>query len=248
MKKIALVILSISLFQAATAQEYSWKQFDFSLDAGFNIGATTPIGIPAQIRKIETFNPLISLSLGGNATYWINERWGVSTGIHFENKGMSNVSHVKEYKLLLETKEGKLEGLFSGEVKTVVHNGYMTVPLTANYHVSEKINLLAGFYYAYLLTPSFSGSAYNGYFRTGESGHEYNMEMTEPSNFPDTFSDALNKHDYGVSAGVEWFAFKHFFVAGKLDWGLHSIFSSDFKGIDVSLYNVFVNGSFGYKF
>jgi hypothetical protein len=248
MKIFITSILTLFLLQTAVAQEHLLGNFDFSLKAGFNIGGTAPMGIPAPIREIKSFNPLISLSLGGEVSYWLNAQWGVSTGVGFENKGMSTVARVKEYALLLKTDEGELQGLFSGEVKTGVHNGYMTIPLSVTYHTDKNINLLLGFYYAYLLTPSFTGSAYNGKFRTGNEGSEYNMEMTEPAAFPDSFSEALNKHDYGISGGIEWYAFKHFFVAGELDWGLRSIFPHSFKGIDMSMYNLYFKASFGYKF
>ncbi|MDR2813752.1 MAG: PorT family protein [Prevotellaceae bacterium] len=246
MKHAYLFLLLFLLGLSGFSQERSWGDFDFKVKAGVNIGGTAPMGIPAQIREIKSFNPLISLSMEADVVRWFGERWGISSGIRFENKGMTTVARVKEYAMRLRTEEGEISGLFTGEVETKVKNGYLNIPLALHYRLSASLNARLGGYYAYLLDPSFTGAAYAGHFRHGSPGFESNMEMTEPSYYE--FSSELSKHDFGLLGGVEWNAFRHLVVSLDLNWGLHTIFAKNFTGISFSMYNVYSNIAFGYHF
>jgi hypothetical protein len=229
------------------SREMSWRNFDFKIKAGANIGGTAPMGIPAQVREIKSFNPLISLSMEADAVWWFDERWGVSTGIRFENKGMTTLAQVKEYSMRLRAEEGggELQGLFSGEVETKVKNGYLNIPLALHYQALTTINVHLGVYYANLLDPMLTGFARDGYLRHGQPGFEENSDIIDQSY---DFSGELSKHDFGLLGGVEWSAFRHLVVSLDLNWGLRSIFAKGFNGINFPMYNIYTNMAFGYRF
>jgi hypothetical protein len=239
-------LLLLLLAPSGFSQENSWRDFDFKVKAGVNIGGAAPMGIPAQVREIKSFNPLISLSIEACAVRWLDAKWGISAGLRFENKGMTTVARVKEYALRLRTEEGELSGLFTGEVETKVKNGYLNIPIALHYRLLAPLNVRLGGYYACLLDPSLTGAARAGYFRQGNPGFESNMEMEEP--VPYEFSSELSRHDVGLLGGVEWNAFRHLVVSIDVSWGLNSIFVKDFTGVSFPMYNVYSNVAFGYHF
>ena len=245
MKHTYPFLLLLLLAQSGFSQENSWGKFDFKVKAGANIGGTAPMGIPAQVREIKSFNPLISLSMEAGVVRWLDARWGISSGIRFENKGMTTVARVKEYAMRLHLDDGEISGLFTGEVETKVKNGYLNIPLALHYRLLASLNARLGGYYAYLLDPSFTGVACAGHFRQGDPGFEHNMEMERQ---PYEFSSELSKHDFGLFGGVEWNAFRHLVVSFDLSWGLHTIFVKGFTGVSFPMYNVYSNVAFGYHF
>ncbi|GHT13231.1 membrane protein [Bacteroidia bacterium] len=233
---------------AVAQSEHSIRNFDFKIKAGSNIGGTAPMGIPAQIREIKTFNPLISLSIEANAIYWLSPKVGVFTGLRFENKGMTTQARVKEYNVRLKQDDGEVSGLFTGEVETKVKNGYLNIPLAFYFCWLSSFNVHFGGYYAYLLDPSFTGSVYDGYLRTGAVGQEYNMDMPKENPSYYDFSNELNKHDFGLHGGIEWNVTRHFLLSFDLNWSIHRIFPKSFTGMNIAMYNVYGNLAFGYKF
>ncbi|MDR0414008.1 MAG: PorT family protein [Prevotellaceae bacterium] len=229
-------------------EEISWRSFDFKIKAGINIGGTAPMGIPAPIRKINTFNPLVSLSIEVSSVWWFDARWGLSSGVRLENKGMTAVAQVKEYPIRLRTEDGELQGLFSGEVKTEVKNGYLNIPLALHYRILPPLNVRIGGYYSLLIDPSFTGSVCDGYLRNGHPGFESNMNIERENPRDYEFSDDMNKHDFGLVGGVEWNAYRHLVVSFDLAWGLRSVFAKGFTGVSFPMYNIYANVAFGYRF
>jgi hypothetical protein len=238
----AIAIATPCLAQAPA--RHSLNNFDFKIKAGANIGGTAPMGIPAQIREIKSFNPLISLNIGIGAAYWFAPQWGVAMGVHFENKSMKAIAGVKEYAMRF----GEFEGLFTGEVQTNVKNGYMTLPVTLCFNFLPPLTAHFGLYYAYLLTPSFYGSVYDGYLRQGVPGSETNTNI--PKEEPQTyaFPEELSLHDFGLTGGVEWNVMRHFLLSFNLSWGLRPLFPKSFAGIQISMYNIYGTFAFGYLF
>jgi hypothetical protein len=251
MLRFIYTLLAIVVVLPCYAQEmgvrHSLGNFDFKLKAGANIGGTAPMGIPAQIRQIKTFNPVISLNVGANVAYWVTPRWGILSGIHFENKGMTTTARVKEYDVRLVQDGGAVAGLFTGYVETKVKNGYLTIPIAACLSLMP-LTVHLGLYYAYLLDHLFEGSVYGGYLRQGEAGKEYNMDIPEdkPEHFD--FSNELAQHDFGATTGIEWNIRRHFLLAFDLNWGLRTVFPKSFTGVKFSMYNVYATMSFGYLF
>ncbi len=60
--------------------ESSLHGLDYQFKAGVNIGGTSPLPLPEEIRSIESYSPGLAITLEGNVTKWIDvqKKWGVS--------------------------------------------------------------------------------------------------------------------------------------------------------------------------
>ena len=163
--------------------------WEYGIKAGFNIGGTSPIPLPKEIRKIDSYAPGIAIAIEGNATKWFDEKkkWGLTLGLRLENKNMTTEATVKNYGMkIINTNGGELAGLWTGGVKTKVKNSYLTIPILANYHISKRWILSAGPYFSYLLEGNFSGHVYEGHLRTPDqtgSKVEFTGESICKSNY-----------------------------------------------------------------
>lgn len=225
------------------------KGLEYRIKAGFNIGGTSPIPLPAEIRKIKSYQPGMQIAIEGNVIKWIGDsRWGTLFGIRLENKGMKTDARVKNYYMVMDSYDGEVlghvEGNWTGYVKTNVKNSYVTFPFQAIYKVSDRWDVKFGPYISVLTNGDFSGTAYDGYIRDGNpTGPK--AEVTEAAY---DFSDELRKFQWGADLGGEWRAYKHLSVYADLTWGLNSIFPKDFKSISFKMYNIYLNFGFGYVF
>lgn len=218
------------------------KVYEFSVKAGFNIGGTSPMGLPAEIRQINSFGPTLSLSIGGDVIRWFTPKWGVNLGLRFETKGMETDATVKNYVIKLLNDGSYIEGIYTGDVVTKVNNQYLTIPIQAAYKVNHRWKLKAGAYVSFLLRGNFDGEAKNGYMRT---------HPTEPkleTDAPYDFSVDINRFDCGLDLGAEFVAYKHLSIYGDLTWGLTPIFPGDFTAVGFKMYNVYLNIGFAYVF
>ena len=114
--------------------------WEYNIKAGFNIGGTSPIPLPKEIRKIDSYAPGIAIAIEGNATKWFDEKkkWGLTLGLRLENKNMTTEATVKNYGMkIINTNGGELAGLWTGGVKTKVKNSYLTIPILAAYRISK---------------------------------------------------------------------------------------------------------------
>ena len=207
------------------------KGLEYRIKAGVNIGGTSPLPLPAEIREINSYRPGAQLAIEGNIIKWFdrNRKWGGLFGIRLENKGMKTDARVKNW---------------TGNVKTNVKNSYITLPFQVIYKVSPRWDLKFGPYISILTNGDFSGVAYDGYIREGDpTGTKANV--TEATY---DFSGDLRKFQWGLDAGAEWRAYKHLSVYADLTWGLNSIFPGDFESISFKMYNVYLNFGFGYVF
>ena len=262
MKKYSIIfitlLLSIVGTTCANAQEdrtqsiiqsylHGWK---YSLKAGFSIGGTSPLPLPKEIRKIDSYAPGMAISIEGNATKWLNKNkvWGLTLGLRLENKNMTTEATVKNYGMkIINNNGGELEGLWTGGVKTKVKNSYLTVPILANYKISNRWKLVAGPYLSYLLEGDFSGHVYEGHLRTPDpTGSRVNFSGESVATYD--FSHELRKFQWGIQFGGEWRAFKHLNVYADLTWGLNDIFQKDFNTITFAMYPIYLNVGFGYSF
>ena len=160
----AQAITNQDVEEAATlAEKYQQhkkaKVYEFSVKAGFNIGGTSPMGLPAEIRQINSFSPTLSLSIGGDVIRWFSPKWGVNLGLRFETKGMETDASVKNYVIKLLNDGSYIEGIYTGDVVTKVNNQYLTLPIQAAYKAGSRWNLKAGVYVSFLLRGNFDGEA-----------------------------------------------------------------------------------------
>lgn len=224
--------------------------WEYEIKAGFNIGGTTPLPFPEEIRSIDGYNPTLSITIEGNMTKWLGEqkKWGIVTGLRLEDKGMRTKATVKNYNMEIIGNDGnRLKGNWTGGVRTKVQNSYLTIPLLASYKLSRRVNLKAGTYFSYLMDGDFSGHVYEGYLReTNPTGDKINFNNGAIATYD--FSSDLRKFQWGIQAGADWKAFKHLKVYADLNWGMNDIFKKEFNTISFNMYPVFLNIGFGYAF
>lgn len=263
MKKQYIVILTAMILSwvgisTANAQEERNKNliwmslhgWEYEIKAGFNIGGTSPLPLPKEIRKIDSYAPGIAISIEGNATKWLDDakKWGLTLGIRLENKNMTTEATVKNYGMkLLNTNGGEIQGLWTGGVKTKVRNSYLTIPVLANYNISKRWKLVAGPYVSYVIDGEFSGHVYEGHLRTPDQTGS-RVDFTGESIATYDFSDNLRKFQWGLQVGGEWKAFKHLNVFADLNWGLNDIFEKNFDTVSFAMYPIYLNVGFGYAF
>ena len=234
MKRNIISILLVLVAVGASAQ--SWREYkgliwsalhglDYEFRAGVNIGGTSPLPLPAEIRSIDSYKPGLAISIEGNVTKWIDpqKKWGVGLGLRLESKSMNTKATVKNYGMeIFNDAGGRTAGLWTGGVKT-------------------KADL------SYLVEGDFSGNVYEGHLRTPDAtGTAVYFEGDNIATYD--FSDDLRKFQWGIQAGGSWKAYRHLTVHADLQWGLNDIFQKDFKTITFSMYSIYLNLGFGYAF
>lgn len=223
------------------------KGWHVKLSAGFNIGGTAPMPLPAEIRSIEGYNPRMNIALEGLVQKTFEgSRWGVQTGLRLEQKGMKTDARVKNYHMEAVNADGsgRINGAWTGGVKTEVSANYITFPLLATYELSPRWQLQAGPFFAYRTHGDFTGEAYDGYIR------DYNPtgEKAEVESAAYDFSSSLRRFHWGVQLGGEFKAYKHLAVTANLQWGLNGIFPADFESVTFELYPIYATLGFSYLF
>ena len=256
MKKIyILLVLTLICFAAQDVNaakvrvgdknsETTTDKFVFAAKAGFNLGGTAPMGLPAEIRSLNSFKPTFSFSIAGTAQYNFNNKWGLQSGIKFDIKGMQTDASVKNYQLVVSMDGSTVEGVFTGDVTTKVHNSYITIPLLAVYNISPRWDIKVGGYASFMVDGEFSGTAKNGYMRDGSPIGP----RVDGVDAVYDFSDDMRKVDAGVQVGVDFIPYKHLLISGDLTWGCLPLFKSDFTAMSFDMYNVYFNIGFGYVF
>ncbi len=223
--------------------------FDFEAVAGFNIGGAAPIPLPAEIRKIGSYDPDLNLQLGVTATRWFTPQsvWGVQVGLPLETKGMETMATVKNYGMEIYQDGKKLSGRWTGKVNTRYHSRQLVVPILATYSCSRRISVSLGPYLAYAFRNDFDGYVTEGYLREGDpTGDKVTFDAGSRATYD--FGDELRDFNWGMQGGVTWSAFRHFNVHANLMWGCNGIFKSSFKTVSFSLYPIYLNIGFGYRF
>lgn len=260
MKKGILIIcalVTISIVSKLHAQEdrnqgliwSSLRGLEYEIKAGFNIGGTTPLPLPEEIRALTGYRPLINFSIEGNVTKWLDvqKKWGIIFGVRIENKGMEAEARVKNYSMEIIDGGSKLKGNWTGCVKTKVKSSYISIPVVATYKLNSRVRLNAGPYFSFLTQGDFSGNVFDGYLRK-DNPTGTKVEFKDEKVAPYDFSDDLRTFQYGLQVGADWRAFKHLNVFGNLTWGLNDVFKKDFSTISFAMYPIYLNVGFGYAF
>lgn len=271
-KKILLAFIGLSAFTASQATETgnadvtpqtvtdkgvkdtdnnliraALKGWHVRVGAGINIGGTSPLPLPREIRAIEGYRPHLNIALEGMAMKSFNHSpWGLAVGLRFEQKGMETKARVKNYHMeaVNEDGSGRINGAWTGHVKTKVDNTYFTVPILATYRLSDRWSLAAGPYFSLRTSGEFSGEAYDGYIRDIDP----RGEKAEVSRATYDFTTDLRKFAWGVQVGGEFRAYKHLAVTANLQWGLNGIFPADYESVTFTLYPIYATVGFAYVF
>lgn len=260
MKKIYRVIAALLLVSAiipANAQDTQEKEhkgllrsalvgLNYKIKAGFNIGGTSPLPLPREIREIRSYNPTLAIAIEGDVCKrFDHSKWGMLIGLRLETKGMKTDARVKNYHMEMTADDGGyMTGAWTGYVKTKVRNTYLSFPVLATCQVSKRWEVRFGPYFSYVMDRDFSGSAYDGYLRnidpTGEKAYVTNATYD--------FSDDLRRFQWGLQLGGEWRAYKHLSLYADIEWGLNSIFPKGFESVTFDMYPIYANLGFAYVF
>lgn len=255
-KLLALLLLSIpnSLVVAQpdraplliTADKKGWE---YQVKAGINIGGASPLSMPAEIRKIESYNPKFNAVIEASITKWLDghPRWGISSGIRVEEKGMQTKARVKNYSTEIIHGGSRVAGYWTGLVKTKYNSSFVTLPLLANYRVSNSWKLSAGMYLSYRMGGDFSGEVSDGYLRD-ETPTGQKIEFTNDSYASYDFTSDLQRFHYGIQIGIGYRMLKHLTLHTDFNWSLTDIFKKEFKTITFQMYPLYAHLGFGYRF
>ncbi len=266
MKRLILLLtLALTATASLMAQSVNWEAKDTDdnilkaalrgwhvrLGAGFSVGGTSPLPLPAEIRKIKGYNPTLCIQIEGAVQRRFGEHWGTMVGIRFENKGMKTDATVKNYHMEAVNESdnageaaGKVVGAWTGNVKTEVNNKYLTIPVLATYAFNDRWQVQAGPYFSYLINGSFTGDAYDGYIRDQDP----TGTKSEINTASYDFSSDLRRFQWGLQVGGEFKAYKHLSISANLTWGLNGIFPSDFQSVTFALYPIYGTLGFNYLF
>ena len=91
---------------------------NYTARIGYNIGGTAPIGMPATIRKMNSYKIVANVSYGIDVQKDLWNNWGLLTGIHLENKGMEIDATVKNYHMEMVRGGESIEGRYTGRLVT----------------------------------------------------------------------------------------------------------------------------------
>lgn len=248
-----ILLLALLTTLPLTAQEKEHKGLirsamvglEYRIKAGFNIGGTSPIPLPREIRELKSYAPTVAIAVEADICKKIDAKWGVLVGVRVETKGMETDARVKNYHMEMTADDGGyMSGSWTGNVRTKVRNSYLSFPVLATYQLSKRWELRAGPYFSYVTSREFSGSAYDGYLRNQDPTGEKVYVTTAVYDF----SDDLRRFQWGAQLGAEWKAYKHLSLYADLEWGLNSIFPKDFKSVTFDMYPIYANLGFAYVF
>lgn len=237
-KQYILVALCLFACHTLMAQQ-TYRKWEYKAFAAYNMGGTTPMPLPAEIRKLNSWNPGLSGTLAFHVSRWFTPRWGITSGLAIDLKGMKTNADVKYWQTSIEVGEGDdtgiFTGTFTGKNETKARNGYLVLPVLAAWRPAEKWTFRLGGYMAFQQDAMFEGRAYDGYIRSGgPTGDRVNVDM---STFD--FADKVRKTDAGIMASADWAFTQKLALTGQLSWGLVPVFPSGFEGISYKMYNIY---------
>ena len=242
MRNITKHIAAAVLLAAAALPACAGGIFDnltYYARAGYAIGGTAPVGMPAEIRSLEKYSVKPNVTLALDAYKPLGGRWGLMAGLHYENKNMKTDAVVKNYHMEMRQGGRVLSGVFTGNVVTEVSEWMVTLPLDVTCDLG-RVRLKGGPYLSYVLSNDFSGYAYNGHLRVGDpTGTRVNIGSDESSRGSYDFSDDLRHLQFGVNVGADWYFSRRWGAYADLAWGLTGIFKRDFKTIEQTLYPIY---------
>ena len=219
----------------------------YSVRASYGIGGISPLPLPAEIRSINSYRPLVGIAIEGTIEKQINRVIGIHLGLRLENKTMETEATVKNYGMEISSNGAVTKGNWTGKVKTTVRNSYISIPLLRTCKLSPRWKMRVGPYFSYLLSGDFSGSVYDGYIRQDNpTGTKFEFKDGAYATYD--FSDELVKSNWGVQLGFEWRAFSHLNIFADVQWGLNSAFPKDFDTITFKMYPIYGNLGFAYAF
>lgn len=227
----AVILLVITTTMGVSATVLDSLRYDARL--GYALGGTVPTHIDNKIRHLNSYNPGFNFTIAAEASYPLNERWSLHSGLRFELGSMDVDSRVKNYDIEVVRGEESLSGIFNGNVRIKTAQRRITLPIQAAYSLNDKWSLRGGFFMAWLTNRRFWGWAYDGYLREGTPvGPKIEMG-TEPGDRGDFDFDANMRHmQWGLDVGADWQIHRRWGAFAELTYGLSGLFKSDFHSVE----------------
>lgn len=248
MKKHILTLILASTVMLPAHPSGLLDNLVYNFRFGYGIGGTSPVGMPATIRSLDTYRLEPNFTLGLDIYKHLDGRWGLTAGLHIENKGMNVDATVKNYHMAIIRGGQRLEGNFTRHNSIEVEQWMLTVPLLATYSLSDNVRLKLGPYASYVRSHKFTGYAYDGYLRVGNpTGTKVELGSEEGSRGTYDFSDSMRNIQAGVVLGADWFFYKQWGAFADLSWGLTGVFHGSFNTIEQTLYPIYGTIGISYK-
>lgn len=204
----------------------------FDVRVGYALGGTVPTSLDNKIRHINSFNPGFNFSVAAEASYPLNERWSLHSGLRFELGSMDVDSRVKNYDIEVVRGGESLDGIFIGNVRIKTAQRRITLPIQAAYRLNNRWQLRGGVFMGWLTNRRFWGWAYDGYLREGSPvGAKIEMGR-EPGERGDFDFDKNMRHmQWGLDVGADWHLNRRWGAFAELTYGLSGLFKSDFHSV-----------------
>lgn len=241
MKKNCFLFLTLFAFVSVASAQNKLagnRCFDFRL--GYNIGATSPLGMPAEVRSLNSFTLQKNIQMGLDYEYLFTDYWGITSGVHLDRKAMKTDARTKGYHMKMVQGGESIEGLFTGGVVTKVSAWSISIPVQATYWAASILKLRFGPYLSWNIDKQFNGYAYNGYLRkdtpTGEC-IEIGSSADERGDYD--FKDDMRNYLWGLDFGADVYIRDGWGIYADLQWGMCGVFKSSFKTISQAMYPIY---------
>lgn len=223
------------------------ERLQYSVRVGYNVGGNMPLGMPEEIRALNSYTPQMNPVVGGDALLPINDRWAGYIGLRFENKAMSEDAKVKNYHMEISKGGQTLAGMFTGDVTTKTCEWMLTLPIQAVLHWN-KVDLRLGPYVSYLINREFSGWAHNGYLRVDDPTGAKVLLGEGPNERGDyDFSEHMCRWHFGIGLGADWHFGSRMGAYAELNWGMTPTMLGDFHTIEQKLFPIYGTLGLTYK-
>ncbi len=247
MSTLRLMAVALAVLPVVAMAEDEVTPWSFKAGIGYNVGGTSPLPLPAEIRKINKFNPTFCYSLQARAERSLGDVFSMAAALRYETKGMETDATVKSYHMSIIQDGAHTEGYWTGGVETTYRSQLLTVPVLAAWQTGERWQLYAGPFASAVLKNRFTGEVYEGYLRELDPTGEKAVFSDDKTASYD-LSDDLRRFQWGAEIGAEYKPANHFAVTLQLDWGLQSVFPSGYETITFGMYPIYGNIGLVYVF
>lgn len=244
------ILLMLMALIVASASHAASPGGDLEVEGrlGYSLGAAAPMGIPASIRKLNSFELTPNILVGIDVRLPLRSCWGIQSGLRLENKGMNVAITTKGYHMAMVKGGEELEGVYTGRVEQQTKAWMLTLPLMASCDLASQWRLRAGPYASFLLSREFSGNVADGYLRKDNpTGQKIEMGHAMDERATYDFSDQMRRWQAGVAVGVDWLLTSRLALSADLSWGLTGLMHSSFKTVEQTLYPIYGTLSLAYR-
>ncbi len=246
MKKVSLFFFVFAFLSLSSQRDSASRRIVHNACLAVNLGATSPVPLPATVRKINSWNPGLNLSVGYEGLYRLRKKWRFGFGLKLDFKGMTVNNQVLYMRTQITVQSGSssgsFEGYFSGRNETKVKNTYFTMPVYIAYKPAKTWRLKLGAYVGFLFHSQFTGRVYDGYIRNGSPIGE-KISVNEAAF---DLSRKQKRWDYGILAGTQHSINSSISVIANINWGLSPVLEAG-DGVDFNVYNIFLNLGLAYR-